>query len=391
MMAAPTSFSKDRYVEIYKILLDLPSPLPPPKVAVITDIGKDYDDLTALVILKELHRLGFVQLVGVVANLHPSQRRARFARGALKTLGLESVAVAYGTKGSVEEHQVYPYEFEGCQFEIDDEEDLQTGNELLTKLYLDAARNHEKLTLLLISSLQDIAEFAHRNPDLVINHTSHVHIQGGNFITPQNELQPDPQAANNLFHLSAATAFHAFLSRHSIPSTTYTRAAAIACALPSEFFAALARTGHPLGLQLQQTQQLQEIAFYATAREPLRRFSPDRDGTWFLKTKTSWFDPARRDYDPQKLDDPPVGKEIVPYLTKVVVYDAIAALGAAGERIEKAFGLFEPARRDESVHQIIGISPQSPGVHAEVVKDVLGALSEGAVLSALQGMPSHPS
>lgn len=30
----------------------------PPRVVVITDLGKDYDDLAAMVVLKELHRLG---------------------------------------------------------------------------------------------------------------------------------------------------------------------------------------------------------------------------------------------------------------------------------------------------------------------------------------------
>jgi len=387
----PTSLSKDRYAKIYQILLGLPPPHPPPKVAVITDIAKDYDDLMALVVLKELHRLGLVQIIGVVANLHPSYKRARFARGALKTLGLGSIPVAYGTKGSEREHEVYPYEFEGCQFEVDDDEELQTGNELLLKLYLDAERRNEQVVLLLISPMQDIAEFADANPDLVAKRTAHVHIQGNNTISPQYELHPDPQAANNAFHLTAAISFHAFLSTYKIPSTTYTKSAAIACALSPEFFAALAHTGHPLGLQLHQTQLLQETAFYVTACDPLRRFSPDRDGTWFLKTRTNWFDPARQDYNPQKLDDPPVGKDIIPYLTKVIVYDAIAILGAAGERMDSAFGLFEPLKRGESVHPIIGIDSERPGVQVEVIKDVLGALSEGALLSVLQGMPSHPS
>ena len=30
-----------------------------PQVVVITDIAKDYDDLSAMILLKELHRLGF--------------------------------------------------------------------------------------------------------------------------------------------------------------------------------------------------------------------------------------------------------------------------------------------------------------------------------------------
>jgi hypothetical protein len=30
----------------------------PPEIVVITDLAKDYDDLSAMIVLKELHRIG---------------------------------------------------------------------------------------------------------------------------------------------------------------------------------------------------------------------------------------------------------------------------------------------------------------------------------------------
>jgi hypothetical protein len=55
---------------------------------IITDLAKDYNDLAAMVVLKELHRLGFVHLKAFIANLEPSRKRAIYRQAALDSLGL---------------------------------------------------------------------------------------------------------------------------------------------------------------------------------------------------------------------------------------------------------------------------------------------------------------
>jgi hypothetical protein len=55
---------------------------------VITDLAKDYNDLAAIVVLKELYRLGFVHLKAFIANLELSCKRAIYGRAALDSLGL---------------------------------------------------------------------------------------------------------------------------------------------------------------------------------------------------------------------------------------------------------------------------------------------------------------
>lgn len=50
------------------------------RVVVITGLGKDYDDLAAMVVLKELHRLGLIHLEGFITNMKPSRKRAILGR-----------------------------------------------------------------------------------------------------------------------------------------------------------------------------------------------------------------------------------------------------------------------------------------------------------------------
>ena len=58
-----------------------------PHIVTITDLAKDYDDLTAIMCLKEFDRMGIIQIEGFVENLMPPERRALFGRGALDSLG----------------------------------------------------------------------------------------------------------------------------------------------------------------------------------------------------------------------------------------------------------------------------------------------------------------
>lgn len=111
----------------------------PRPVVVITDLGEDYDDLTALTVLKELHRLGLIQLRAVVANLVPADKRARLARAVLDSLRLQDVAVARGTRGSLDEHGVSEYEFSWGEFvsavDVDVDVPELDGKDLLRKVY----------------------------------------------------------------------------------------------------------------------------------------------------------------------------------------------------------------------------------------------------------------
>jgi hypothetical protein len=79
---------------------------------VITDLAKDYNDLAAIVVLKELYRLGFVHLEAFIANLELSHKRTIYGQAALDSLGLQDIPISISTKASTKKHEEYKYEFD---------------------------------------------------------------------------------------------------------------------------------------------------------------------------------------------------------------------------------------------------------------------------------------
>ena len=378
----------------YKTLIDLVKAYPDrktPRVVVITDLAKDYDDLAAMVVLKELHRLGVVQLCGFIANLMPAGQRARFGRGALDSLGLQSIPIAKGTSGfpksAQRKHNELSYEFD-CDFMAEDNDAFKDGGgeKLLFDLCEEACRPKDpknpqdhKITLVLISSLEDIYTFSKNHPDLLKEAVANIILQGGYTISAEGKLEPEEAANNNRYDMDAAKEFHAFMQDCTIESVVYTKVAAFATPLTSDLFAEMAETGHPLGEHLRKVQVAQDLSFYKTASndKPEKRFAPFMDQEWFLENKTSWFDSNSRKAPYPKDDD------VIPWLTKVIVYDALAALGASGDDALEALKVLKHnSTPSPSIHRIVG-SPNDPGIDPEQMASVLSALLKGSLLSSL--------
>ncbi|KAF4630716.1 hypothetical protein G7Y89_g7424 [Cudoniella acicularis] len=362
----------------------------PPRVVVITDLAKDYDDLAAMVVLKELHRVGCVKLMGFIANLMPAMDRARFGRGALDELDLQLIPIARGTSGFPEsgfkKHKILDYEFD-CDFMADQDDPrlvTQKGEDLLLRLCQDAIRSGDKLTLLLISSLEDIFTFSLKYPNELRAAVSNIILQGGYTIS-EGKLEPDESANNNRYDFEAAQKFHTFMQESKIPTTVYTKVAAFATPLTSQLFGEMAETKHPLGKHLRHVQTFQNLAFYrsASSKDPKERFAPFMDQEWFLRNRSSWFNVHHEPGTPYPKDE-----ELIPYLTKVVIYDALAALGAAGSDALHDLNVLRIDDQEASIHKIVGKAgpPSDPGINPEQMALVLSALLKGSLLSCQQGI-----
>lgn len=365
----------------------------PVNLIVITDLGKDYDGLLAMLVLKELDRLGVIRLLGFVANLYPAQTRARLGRGALDRLGLSHVPIAIGTKGEDTPHEALRYEFEGSNgFIAHEDTKLPEGKELLHKLFTEAKANNDKITFLGLSSLMDITQFIQSEYELVKAALDRVILQGG-YNLVDDKLEADVAAANNNFAFKEAQYFHRFLQDNKIPSQCFTKVATFATPIYQPFLRQIGKSGVNVGEYLRAVQIGQDLHYWKCASGPREdRFRPFMDEKWFLKNKTTWYD--------KHPDEPgPPGKKIKPWLDKVTVYDCLAALGAAGEDVLVALDVIVPLKErldtEHAIHKIVGVlpvpdpvnkgknlRPEEANIRGEVFATAIQALVLGSLKTA---------
>lgn len=367
-----------------------------PHVVTITDLAKDYDDLMAMMCLKELDRMGVIKIEGFVANLMPAEKRGLFGRGALDSLGLQNIEMGVGSIGdALRELNNYEHEFDNTDaFIAKDPSILPEGQKLLTDIFQAVLAKGRKLTVLTISSLMDIAEFSKDQPELLRKGVDKVVLQGGYRIV-NDALLPDSAAANNRFDLKGADTFHKFMQKYKIPSTAWTKVAANATPIYSSLFEFLHNTGHPLGLYLRTVQTSQELNFYARCCSD-HPFAPHMTQDWAVKTKSTWFATG---HEPD--EKYPEGEEMLPYFTKVIAYDALAVVGASGEDVLEKFGIVKPLVKrcdaDHKLHKLVGVpqtkgTDEEPGLPEEENLDgkmmgvAISALMKGSILAYQQGL-----
>ena len=132
----------------------------PTPCVMICDPGTGVDCECALVLFRGLRDYGYIQPLGVIANLWPSGERARLLRGTLGLLGMHHVPVGIGSNDGRNDHTGDSWA--NAQTYItppnsEREGTLTTGRQLLQRVFEEAVPS--SITLLCTSSLTDAAMF----------------------------------------------------------------------------------------------------------------------------------------------------------------------------------------------------------------------------------------
>ncbi|KAH6677686.1 hypothetical protein B0J14DRAFT_584934 [Halenospora varia] len=351
-------------------------------------------------VLKELHRLGLIVLRGFITNLEPARQRALHGRGALDHLYLPAIPVAQGTIGGDKVHKDKPWEFDFAKdFMAPKDTRLANGAELLTNICAEARRENQKLTFLCISSLRDIHEFTETNPSTLPEVAERVVFQGGYDITDSGGIVPKPNklapetmdAANNKMDPESAAAFHRYISLHKIPTICYTKTAVFATEIPIQLCIDLEATGHVLGKYLRKAQIKMDVDFYYNTVYPEKDMPIFLTQEGFLRDKSSWWKENAHLFPRPNFPD--AGKEkgeIIKYLTKLLAYDALAALGASGDDVLSHLDILQPDRANP-LHRVIGIAGDKdagilpdPVMNPPSMVKAIMALTRGSILAAQQ-------
>jgi len=329
----------------------------PIPLVIITDPGKDNDDELALIMARTMCDMDLFDLRAVIANLRPSDARAKLARGTLDCLGMSDVPVAAGTDGKSQTHTdtfsstIVGTGYDYCVNAVEPDSEL-----LLEQVFEDAEPG--SLVLLLISSLTDTADFIREHETLFAEKTARVAIMGG-ISADRNGLtefmQIDPTAQNFTFDLESARYVFERCQELGVSMTVLSRAAAYAASVPAFIYDELATLGHPVALRLRESQLIAIASLWGRARLPAgdkgRLGLPARcDRAWFSQT---FCGGTSLEFD----DD----RSIWPYVSTLNMYDVLALLAAHPATLE-AFYEVEVRTVKGVDHVIIGPSNEQPGV-----------------------------
>jgi inosine-uridine nucleoside N-ribohydrolase len=405
----------------------------PVPIVLISDPGQDLDDEMMFIMARHLVDLKLISLEGVIANLSPSFARARLTRGTLDLLGLHRVPVGIGSDGGdlLGTHKSDQFESTASSYIINENGEaarsLESGFRLLHRLY-DAAPDveyvdvdrvdiqdeiagvqefsklkyedrdngrgnikiqHENsttskkivkggLTIVITSSMKDIAIFVRESPTLFASKTREVVVMGGckpvHITNPKTGLTTDdtsvlqsssqnsslnvwetlsniecePDAANNnSFDPAASAFFYSQCQKMNITLTVVSRFAAYSAKMPRSVYDDLALTGSSIGWRLRNSQRcsIDQLWRRACSLDPeIRQGLPLRcDRKWFINTFCGGVDDQSRCSADTAWD----------LVTGFMQYDTIALFAAVPAIREQFFDPFvmpplQPAKRQDS-------------------------------------------
>lgn len=326
---------------------------------VVTDPGRDQDDEDVLVGLNRYVRMGLLSTLGVVANLAPSAKRARLAKGTLGQLGLAEIPVGIGTGCNQPDDDGLDYQFNVTY--LAEEDSVVDGYELLRQTLI--AARPQQVVLLLISGLTDAARMLRDEPALFLSKVRRVVFMGGvETVGDQVKIgqdglfRPDATAQNVKFDGEAANYLYRQLQLGEVPMTILTRHASGAAKVPRAIYDRMAETGHPVGIRVRDAQKLAIEEVWRRANLP--EGDPKRMGLP-ARCNKDWFCGAFLGGQGKEL----TGEDSIWNLVQTfMLYDPMTLI-AAVPVLREYFYQSCVVEVGGVEHHIIGVSPARHGVN----------------------------
>lgn len=372
----------------------------PEEVVVVTDIGADLDDEWSFMVYAALQRAGLIKLKCVVANLRPSNDRARLLSGMMAELGygydLPAVPVGMGTGIIANRNNERCPTDENCSY-MAPHESLRSGDEALIDVLIDA--EPKSLTVVLQSGFTDFAALCLFHGKLVAEKVAKVVIMGGVEVSPARSswrswlpfgnrrnssndgvvlehglMQPN-NANNNTFNFDAAELVYEWCQKRCIPMVVTMRDLAYAAPFHFAMYEQAAELASPIGACMRDRQgaslqTLWQRAHAPVASEERGPLPADRDRAWFVKVFCEGNDPGIT-----------AEEQILPHAAKFNLYDPINAM-AAVDALREHFFAPTKVKVNGITHEIIGISKQNPGISPDRAEELVELMTE-MILSAL--------
>ena len=127
-----------------------------PNILLFTDIGKDYDDMMALLMLGYCHSRGEINLVGVITTYEPAGKRAQFARGLLDAMGMVDVTIARGTAATDKPKPAHEFELNAKFISPQSKDSFKDYHVFGKRVLREAKDNDVKILVMSIAPMRDL-------------------------------------------------------------------------------------------------------------------------------------------------------------------------------------------------------------------------------------------
>ncbi len=217
----------------------------PENVLLITDPNSDPDDLACMILLKMMMQQGMVNLCGVVAakgEFKIRELRAKFAKAALNLLELPEVEVAVGgdyQRRAGTGDNAFCFAEEVSQL-LDKPADVMPDAK---KMMENILHKYDEITLLIVSPMNDVADFIDYNPELCKAKIRKIIIMGG---CKDDMGCPDEKPHNNAVCYEAAVKLWQFAVDFQIPLIWMPRESVYQVQVRRDFYERLEKLPHLL-------------------------------------------------------------------------------------------------------------------------------------------------
>ncbi len=355
-------------------------PSSPQKVVFITDAGRDHDDEVTLIVARGLEKLGFVQVIGVIANLSVEvegqfTKRASFVKGTLNELAFDrAIPVAVG---SVDDPKHVPksHEFDCDYFAHPNTLHNACGQQLLQSLCEEVIAKKETFHLCLISGMTDANQFCASHSNLAKQAIHSVSIMGGIRVSDTGEIIRDEEghclplgAYNNRVGTPSETLpgvsreaieLYKFLQHAAIPTRILSREAVYQIPFSPSFFSQLAThptTSNPVTRRLQR-------GFQQAMNETYWPDSAQKNNLdWFCSMYTTNTEEVKELMRALPTSPPYTpGNTPWDYIQRLHLYDPIAFLAGIFP-LEHFPAVFNPEALSHSSVVVFGVSAQQHSI-----------------------------
>lgn len=330
-------------------------------VLLITDPNSDPDDLACLVLLSRMVEEGKINLCGVIAckgKAETRQSRAKFSRAILSYLGLKEVPVAVG--GDYVQRLGYGDDSFYLGLEVrqmlSETEDVDCSAIELTEAVLE---KYDEVTLLIISPMNDVADFIAYNPKLFQEKVKKVVIMGG---CKDETGCPDEKPYNNAVCFDAAFKLWQCATENNICIIWVPRESFYQVQVKRDFYDCLSLIPHLIArILLASNKKLLEMLWEDIHCGRFSHFDILRFAKVFLGEERNLIKPQE--------DFSSVWQKIR-YFN---LYDPVAAL-VLDEKLFSKAGYFEPCRNNKNV--LIAKIADADAIRARLYDGIIGQIEK---------------